>query len=273
MSSLLDEELTSCSAIFSPDELSLSNTQTAFPTLALRVQPREGEEDNAVVFRLRVCRATFPAPIALALEIDGLSRGLRAVVMADVAAMTELRLFELLCLLRDHVTVEAEGAGAASGMLPPLDAPPQGYAPPPPLSSAVSSVTPVIYSGPVNTVMKSAFVAHVAQLTCPEDVAAVLDALYRVPSVAKATHNMFAWRLRDGATRGLRADNDDDGEAGAGSKLASLLELMKAENCLVVVSRWYGGVQMGPRRFAVISETAQRAIDAQPWYAGRKAAS
>ena len=35
-------------------------------------------------------------------------------------------------------------------------------------------------------------------------------------------------------------DSDDDGEKGAGNKLASLLDLTGAEDCIVMVSRWYG---------------------------------
>lgn len=46
------------------------------------------------------------------------------------------------------------------------------------------------------------------------------------------------------------ADNDDDGESGAGAKLAALLELMGANNVMIVVSRWYGGVHLGPDRCA-----------------------
>ena len=49
------------------------------------------------------------------------------------------------------------------------------------------------------------------------------------------------------------ADNDDDGEATSGQKLAGLLELMGANNVLVVVSRWFGGVHLGPARFKHIA--------------------
>lgn len=44
-------------------------------------------------------------------------------------------------------------------------------------------------------------------------------------------------------------DCDDDGETGAGAKMAQVLDLMKCENILVVVSRWYGGIKLGPDRF------------------------
>eukprot|EP00967_Tisochrysis_lutea_P033013 scaffold39169_cov36-Tisochrysis_lutea.AAC.3 len=57
------------------------------------------------------------------------------------------------------------------------------------------------------------------------------------------------------------ADNDDDGESGAGAKLASLLELMGANNVLVVVSRWYGGIHLGPDRFKYIAQAARAVLE------------
>lgn len=69
------------------------------------------------------------------------------------------------------------------------------------------------------------------------------------------------------------ADNDDDGEDAAGSRLAHLLDLMGADNLLVVVSRWFGGVLMGPSRFKAICEVAREAVEGGArqagWYAGR----
>lgn len=44
-------------------------------------------------------------------------------------------------------------------------------------------------------------------------------------------------------------DNDDDGETAAGGRMAHLLQLMDVWNVLVVVSRWYGGVKLGPDRW------------------------
>ena len=42
------------------------------------------------------------------------------------------------------------------------------------------------------------------------------------------------------------SDNDDDGETGAGSRLAEMMQLMKVNNVFVMVSRYYGGVHLGP---------------------------
>ena len=55
----------------------------------------------------------------------------------------------------------------------------------------------------------------------------------------------------------LKSDNDDDGEHGAGSRLAHLLEMRNETKVLVVVSRWYGGIHLGPKRFVHISNVAR----------------
>lgn len=55
-------------------------------------------------------------------------------------------------------------------------------------------------------------------------------------------------------------DYDDDGEDAAGGRLLKLLQLMGCWNVLVVVSRWYGGVKLGPARFGVICGVAREAL-------------
>jgi putative IMPACT (imprinted ancient) family translation regulator len=77
---------------------------------------------------------------------------------------------------------------------------------------------------------------------------------------AKATHNIAAWRIRGPPDSGTRfQDYDDDGET-AGGRLLHLLQLMDAWDVVVVVSRWYGGVQLGPDRFRIINGVARAAL-------------
>eukprot|EP00585_Thalassiosira_rotula_P019448 CAMPEP_0196199572 /NCGR_PEP_ID=MMETSP0912-20130531/3208_1 /TAXON_ID=49265 /ORGANISM="Thalassiosira rotula, Strain GSO102" /LENGTH=97 /DNA_ID=CAMNT_0041472795 /DNA_START=80 /DNA_END=369 /DNA_ORIENTATION=- len=95
-------------------------------------------------------------------------------------------------------------------------------------------------------------IAHVCNVTCMEHVQwALSELLFNDKKVGKATHNMFAYRFftdnNDNGNNGSHvSDNDDDGEKGSGSKLASLLEMCRVENVLVVVSRWFGGMKLGP---------------------------
>lgn len=76
---------------------------------------------------------------------------------------------------------------------------------------------------------------------------------------------MYAYRVRD-ASQGsspynLRLGQNDGGENGAGDLLARLLELSESEDVLIVVWRWYGGVQLGSERWRKISEVARDALN------------
>lgn len=119
-----------------------------------------------------------------------------------------------------------------------------------------------ITSGPKFTVKKSVFQAHVAQVHSSAEVQAVMYQLCQDKHIAKATHNMRAWRFTD-AREVLVMDNDDDGEDAAGGRLAMLLDLMKVDGAMVVVSRWYGGVKLGPARFKHINNVARELLEAE----------
>lgn len=105
-------------------------------------------------------------------------------------------------------------------------------------------------------------IAHVASVTCLEHVQWTLaHLLFHDKKVAVATHNMFAYKFFSSDNKTVVSDNDDDGEKGSGSKLASLLEMTNAENVLVIVSRWYGGIHLGPARFKHIAHVAREVLD------------
>jgi hypothetical protein len=128
-------------------------------------------------------------------------------------------------------------------------------------------VEPAFTSGEPLTDRKSTFVAHAAAITDTRQVPLILQRLLSNSKIARATHPvMYAYRLekRDAVTGNvvLHADNDDDGEHGAGTKLAHLLALRKVTGALVVVTRWYGGILLGPDRFKHIARTASLILDA-----------
>ena len=110
------------------------------------------------------------------------------------------------------------------------------------------------------TEKKSIFVARAALVTTVEEAQQyVFHLLNTDKKVAKATHNITAWRIR-GANGVQFQDCDDDGETAAGGRSLHLLELMDVWNVMVVVTRWYGGVQLGPDRFRIINQTARDAV-------------
>jgi putative IMPACT (imprinted ancient) family translation regulator len=62
---------------------------------------------------------------------------------------------------------------------------------------------------------------------------------------ARATHSSWAVVLtNDGAIK------NDDGEAGAGAVILKMLEREGLRDHVVIVTRWYGGVNLGGDRFA-----------------------
>lgn len=118
---------------------------------------------------------------------------------------------------------------------------------------------PWVLSEPVQE-KKSVFLARAARVTHPSEAKKFIKHLLAIDKkAAKATHNITAWRMQEpsGVTY---QDYDDDGESAAGGRLLHLLQLMDVWNVMVVVSRWYGGVHLGPDRFRIISSVARDAI-------------
>jgi hypothetical protein len=104
---------------------------------------------------------------------------------------------------------------------------------------------------------RSTFVARVAAVSSPQEARShVAHLLGSDKKVRVATHNITAWRIR-GARGTQFQDCDDDGETAAGGRLLHLMQVMDVWGVVVVVSRWYGGVKLGPRRFAVINGVAR----------------
>ncbi|KAF2841334.1 UPF0029-domain-containing protein [Patellaria atrata CBS 101060] len=115
------------------------------------------------------------------------------------------------------------------------------------------------------TEKKSVFVARCAPVSSPAEASLYISHLVATDKrVARATHNISAWRIRGvgdaGGSATVYQDCDDDGEAAAGGRLLRLLQLMDVWNVVVVVSRWYGGVLLGPDRFRIIGEVAREAV-------------
>ena len=106
---------------------------------------------------------------------------------------------------------------------------------------------------------KSVFIAHVARCFSMRQVKAVHKVLLSDPKIVKATHNISAYRIvEDNGV--IRQDSNDDGEDAAGARLLHLLQLANVNNVLVVVSRYYGGIQLGPVRFKLINNCARHLL-------------
>eukprot|EP00088_Acartia_fossae_P007591 TRINITY_DN13572_c0_g1_i21.p1 TRINITY_DN13572_c0_g1~~TRINITY_DN13572_c0_g1_i21.p1 ORF type:complete len:284 (-),score=43.03 TRINITY_DN13572_c0_g1_i21:367-1218(-) len=120
---------------------------------------------------------------------------------------------------------------------------------------------PEIYTTDVFEDRKSVFQGHCATVTSLDEIKAVLNKLYENKKIAHATHNMYAYRIHLPDKNSWLQDCDDDGESAAGGRMLHLLEIVEAKNTLVVVSRWYGGIQLGPDRFKHINNMTRRALE------------
>lgn len=74
---------------------------------------------------------------------------------------------------------------------------------------------------------------------------AFLAALKADKKYARATHNSWALLLSDGTQI-----KDDDGETGAAAVILRMIERAGLTGHVIVVTRWYGGVNLGGDRFA-----------------------
>jgi len=98
-------------------------------------------------------------------------------------------------------------------------------------------------------VQGSEFIGHVRPVDSVPAAEAFVEAVE--DEYADATHNVPAYRVRDGddGTDGhfLREYSSDDGEpsGSAGKPALNVLTQQELENCAVVVTRYYGGTNLG----------------------------
>lgn len=133
---------------------------------------------------------------------------------------------------------------------------------------SLKSYEPVITHGESVVDRKSVFQGHCASVTRVEHVHIFLSKLKENKKIENAFHNMWAYRIDKNdssahvATKSasILQDCDDDGEQAAGGRLLSLLQILNVVNVMVVVTRWYGGIQLGPARFKHINNAARDAL-------------
>ena len=108
--------------------------------------------------------------------------------------------------------------------------------------------------------LKSVFIARCAAVSSPEQAKRYLQHLLdNDKKIRTATHNITAWRIR-GEHGTTFQDCDDDGETAAGGRVLHLMQLMGIWDAMVVVTRWFGGHQLGPKRFSIINTVARDAL-------------
>lgn len=147
---------------------------------------------------------------------------------------------------------------------------------------------PEIFHGEVIVDRKSSFQGHAAQVHSVDDVKyvrkkekintliflefislilmfyffrLVMKTLLKNRKIENATHNIYAYRIFDENKKTYIHDCVDDGETQAGGRLLHFLQIVDINNLIVVVSRWYGGIHLGPDRFRHINNAARQVLE------------
>lgn len=142
-------------------------------------------------------------------------------------------IFELLELARDIVNREEEPVGAVEAKN----------------KQNIEEINPFLgwHSSEPTVEKKSVFIGHSAAVRSKEEAVEMINRLKHDKRISRAAHNITAWRIvRSNGV--IIQDCDDDGENAAGGRLLHLLNVTDSKNVVLVVSRWFGGVLLGPSR-------------------------
>lgn len=280
MSPELDDELSALSAIYGLDVL--TPPQHADSDIFVFTTPPE--LGHQLQIRVRI-PPDYPAS-AKPTVLDG-GRGVELVreTLDTVWREGEVCFYDLVEALREVLEDNDEGddndvaheaapepeAGAVRAPTPVEEHPQPETTPPSPpqllllarFPSPPPQMNTWIIAAPILE-KKSVFLAHALRVTTAAEAQSAIKNLLLDKKLKKATHNISAYRIArpNGTTV---QDNDDDGETAAGSRLAHLLQVMDVTDVVVVVSRWFGGVRLGPDRFRLINMAAREALVLGGW--------
>ena len=110
------------------------------------------------------------------------------------------------------------------------------------------------------TIKKSKFIASAYKITKVDDKIGILVTIRK--EMKKATHN--AWALRCETETGIWEEASDDGEVSgcAGKPILTILQHLEIINVLVIVTRYYGGINLGPAGLIkAYSSTAKQLLE------------
>lgn len=177
-------------------------------------------------------------------------------VLARVYSPGEACIYDLLEEVREAIEKAEEDRSVQRDRQAESESPPDA---PQDLTPDLGPEPPWIIA-PQITEKKSVFLARVAPVSSPDQAKQyVAHLLTTDKKAAKATHNMTAWRIK-GPNDTSYQDCDDDGETAAGGRMLHLMQLMDVWNVMVVVTRWYGGIHLGPDRFRIINTASREAL-------------
>jgi len=97
------------------------------------------------------------------------------------------------------------------------------------------------------------------KVTGRDDIKTFLKTLKKNKKYAKATHNTWAARIsKDSA---IYETKNDDGETGAGMVILRIMQKENVTDCVICVTRWFGGVKLMGDRFKHVQDATKYAIE------------
>lgn len=92
-----------------------------------------------------------------------------------------------------------------------------------------------------------------------DDIKTFLATLKTPKHYRKADHHSYAARImHDGA---IFETKSDDGETGAGMVILRIMQKRNVTNCVIAVTRWFGGIKLEGDRFKHIQDATIYATD------------
>ncbi|KAI1338874.1 hypothetical protein F5Y15DRAFT_100420 [Xylariaceae sp. FL0016] len=135
-----------------------------------------------------------------------------------------------------------------------------------PENSRRTDYKPELWSTSQSVSLKgSTFVVRAINLAELSQRQTTLQSLFDdIPSLQTASHNAWAFRVQAptnlfNATT-VKEGSFDDGEAGCGEFLLKNMREMGTVNTLAVMTRWYGGVMLGPDRWRIMRDCLKDAL-------------
>jgi putative IMPACT (imprinted ancient) family translation regulator len=105
----------------------------------------------------------------------------------------------------------------------------------------------------------SKYSVSVGRVQGRDDIKLFLRRLKQNKTYAKATHNSWATRIsKDGM---IYETKSDDGETGAGMVILRVMQKEEVCDCIICVTRWFGGVKLMGDRFKHLQDATKYAID------------
>jgi putative IMPACT (imprinted ancient) family translation regulator len=115
-----------------------------------------------------------------------------------------------------------------------------------------------LYEG-IITDRGSKYSVSIGRVTNREEAKEFLKTLKQRKKYARATHNTYAVRIAN--NEAIFESKNDDGEVGAGMVILRIMQKENVVNCIICVTRWFGGVKLMGDRFKHVQDATKYVIE------------